>query len=181
MRRKSVTSEMMKDFIVDSLLLLMEKKGFQEITVMDIVSEAGVNRSTYYRHFNRKEDVILHFLDNISRRIHLQEKENEYDIENYLVNMYAQYYKFKQQMLTIYKSGLSILFLDVLKKYLGAEGHKEKQISFQYDIAFHIGGTFNMFVLWFSRDMSDTPEEMARYTLAALPQNYLHHIWGKKK
>ena len=55
MRRKSTTSAMMKSFITESLLLLMNKKPFEEITVGEIVQKAGVNRSTYYRHFNRKE------------------------------------------------------------------------------------------------------------------------------
>lgn len=33
MRRKSTTTEMMKSYIVDSLLLLMEQKDFQDITI----------------------------------------------------------------------------------------------------------------------------------------------------
>lgn len=178
MRRKSTTSEMMKSYIADSLLLLMEKKDFQNITIGEIVDKAGVNRSTYYRHFEKKEDVIIYFLDNLSKTILGWERTQNLNFEEYLIKMYEHYYRHKKQMLTIYRNGLSILFLDVMKKYLGGTTHTEKPTFMQYNIAFHIGGTFNHFMLWFSRDMIDTPETMAEYTLAVLPENYVDQIWG---
>lgn len=172
---------MMKSFISESLLLILKQKPFDEITVGEIVDKAGVNRSTYYRHFNKKEDVILYFLDNVSKTILEWDKAKKTDFEDHLVNVYKHYYKHKRQMLTIYQNGLSILFLDVLKKYLGAEEHKGEQVSEQYAIAFHIGGTFNHFMLWFSRDMEDSPETMAKHTLTVLPEYYANHIWAKRK
>lgn len=69
MRRKSITTEMMKSYIADALLILMTKKDYTDITVGEIVEKAGVNRSTYYRHFEKKEDVITYFLDQISKDI----------------------------------------------------------------------------------------------------------------
>lgn len=180
MRRKSITTEMMKSYISDALLILMVQKNYANITVGEIVEKAGVNRSTYYRHFESKDDVIKYFLDKISKDILEWDKTVESNFEEHLINVYKYYYKHKKQMMTIYKNGLSILFLDTLKKYLGAEAHNE-QTSIQYDIAFHIGGTFNHFMLWFSRDMADSPEEMASYTLAVLPDHLIDNIWNVPK
>lgn len=171
MRRKSTTSKMMKSYIAESLLLLMEKKDFQNITIGEITKKAGVNRSTYYRHFNRKEEIILYFLDDLSKNILEDGKRQNLELEEFLIKMYEHYFKHKKQMLTIYKNGLSILLLDVLKKYLGGNDYRNGNISEQYDIAFHIGGTFNHFMLWFSRDMIDLPITMAKYTLAVLPSS----------
>lgn len=178
MRRKSITSEMMKSYIADALLILMSKKDFSDITVGEIVEKAGVNRSTYYRHFDKKEDAVMYFLNNISKNILEWDKAKKSSFEEHLINVYKHYYKHKKQIMTIYKNGLSILFLDVLKKYLGAEMYKDKQESIQYAIAFHIGGTFNHFMLWFSRNMADSPEEMAAHTLAVLPENLIEQIWN---
>lgn len=178
MRRKSTTSDMMKSYIVDALLILMAQKDYTTITVGEIVEKAGVNRSTYYRHFEKKEDVIKYFLDKISEDILEWDKEKESSFEEHLLNVYRHYFKHKTQMLTIYKNQLSILFLDTLKKYLGAETHIDKPASIQYDIAFHIGGTFNHFMLWFSRDMRDSPEEMVTHTLAILPNSLIDQIWN---
>lgn len=120
------------------------------------------------------------FLLNTSHGIEL-DKGNCTDHKHHCTNIEKHYYKHKKQMLTIYRNNLSFLFLDILKKYLGAETHKSEQIATQYDIAFHIGGTFNHFMLWFSRDMDDTPEEMAEYTLAVLPSRLIEQMWNLPK
>lgn len=181
MRRKSITSEMMKNFIAESLLLLLEERSFEEITVGDIVQKAGVNRSTYYRHFEKKEDIILHFLDCLSKDILAWDEEQKPDFKEHLINVYQHYYHHKEQMMSIYKNGLSFLFLDVLKKNLGANKAESGNLDMQYNIAFHIGGTFNHFLFWLSRDMIDTPEEMADHTLAVLPEDLISYIWTAEK
>lgn len=178
MRRKSITSEMMKSFIAESLLLLLEQRSFEEITVGEIVEKAGVNRSTYYRHFEKKEDIILYFLDSLSEDILEWDKERKPEFHEHLINVYEHYYNHKKQMLTIYRNNLSYLFLDVLKKSLGSVEHKDKSLDVQYNIAFHIGGTFNHFLLWLSRDMADSPAEMAKHTLAVLPEDLIRHLWS---
>lgn len=181
MRRKSITCEMMKSYIADALLILMENKNYTDITVGEIVDKAGVNRSTYYRHFEKKEDVIQFFLDQISKDILEWDKATESTFEEHLINVYKHYYKHKKQIMAIYKNNLSILFLDILKKDLGADTYSSEQVSTQFDIAFHIGGTFNHFLLWFSRDMADAPEDMAAYTLAVLPAHLIDQIWDGTK
>ena len=48
----------MMEYITDALLLLMKHKNFNDITIGEITKKAGVNRSTYYRHFSTKESII---------------------------------------------------------------------------------------------------------------------------
>ena len=38
--------------MVEALLLLLEKKEYDVITVKEICKKAGVNRSTFYLHYN---------------------------------------------------------------------------------------------------------------------------------
>lgn len=176
MRRKSTTTEMMKSYIVDSLLLLMEQKDFQDITIGEIVKNAGVNRSTYYRHFKKKEDVISYFFDYLSKTFLAQEHIRSLPLQDFFIQLYRHYYQYKQQLLTIYRNGQSILLLDTLKKYLGHTTTENLSTSVEYHIAFHVGGTFNHFMLWFSRNMTDSPENMAEYTLNVIPANYVPPI-----
>ncbi len=65
MRRKNITSEMMMSYIAEALLLLMKDKNYNDITIGEITERAGVNRSTYYRHFETKESIIQFYLDSI--------------------------------------------------------------------------------------------------------------------
>lgn len=42
----------------DALVRLMSERGFSDITVSDVAAASGVNRATFYRHFETKEDLF---------------------------------------------------------------------------------------------------------------------------
>ena len=44
--------------ILDALLDLTAQKGFAAVTVSDITKRAGVNRATFYRHYDDKFDLL---------------------------------------------------------------------------------------------------------------------------
>lgn len=57
-----------------AFMALIEKKGFQALTVQDIAERAGVNRATFYAHFTDKYALLDHsirqgFLQEIDKRM----------------------------------------------------------------------------------------------------------------
>ena len=42
----------------EALLLLLENKDYEYITVKEICSKAGVNRSTFYLHYETIDDLL---------------------------------------------------------------------------------------------------------------------------
>lgn len=57
MRRKNTTSAMMCDYLAQALLILLKDHEFDQITISQLTEKAGVNRSTYYRHFASKQQL----------------------------------------------------------------------------------------------------------------------------
>ena len=51
-------SGFLKECMADALIQLMPQKEFSRITVNEIATAAGVNRSTWFRHFETKNDAL---------------------------------------------------------------------------------------------------------------------------
>ncbi|MHB1405266.1 MAG: TetR/AcrR family transcriptional regulator [Desulfitobacteriaceae bacterium] len=48
-----------RNMLFDAFLDLMIEKGFEAITIQDIIDRANVGRSTFYLHFSDKEQLLL--------------------------------------------------------------------------------------------------------------------------
>ena len=55
--------------MVEALLLLLEKKEYDSITVKEICEKAGVNRSTFYMHYDTKDDLLVEAMKYINARL----------------------------------------------------------------------------------------------------------------
>lgn len=53
-----------KKVIADGFKVLMTKKPFEKITISDITSQCGLNRQTFYYHFQDKYELLNWIFDN---------------------------------------------------------------------------------------------------------------------
>ena len=65
----------------EALLYLLEKKEFEYITVKEICEKAGVNRSTFYLHYETINDLLIETIQMISKRFY-----NNFNNKNLNVN-----------------------------------------------------------------------------------------------
>lgn len=62
-RAEDQRSRRTKGRIKDALLVLLASRGFNELSVSELCREAGVTRSTFYRHFANLSDVVDELID----------------------------------------------------------------------------------------------------------------------
>ena len=53
--------------LVDALTQLLEEKPFQELSVTDICRRAMVHRTTFYAHFNDKQELLHYLLERLEQ------------------------------------------------------------------------------------------------------------------
>lgn len=166
MRRKNITSEMMKSYIAESLLLLMSKKSYHKITICEIIEKAGVNRSTYYRNFKSKEDILSFWFSNIMEEYHDHVKTS-IDLYEFLCGMYNTLLNYKKQLLLIYKQGMFFIFLDTLNDFFSKRIINLSRSEFfeKFKIYFSVGAIYNSLMLWVSNDMNPSSEEFAKMAI----------------
>ena len=179
MRRKSVTTEMMMGYIAEALFLLMKHQSFTDITIGDISEKAGVNRCTYYRHFKSKEDILSWFLDRMMGE-YIAQIDSEADRRQHYGSMFRFFTGYQTELLLIWNSGLSALLLNTLHRYLKPFVLDKGTVLEEYTVAYHVGGVLNHLLLWFSRGMCDTPEEMADIVMTIMPMEFEPFLLRKK-
>jgi AcrR family transcriptional regulator len=70
-RRVQRTRELLRG----ALFALIREKGFEALTVQNIIDRANVGRATFYAHFDNKEDLLLSGFDTV--RASLKERQRE--------------------------------------------------------------------------------------------------------
>ncbi len=59
----------MRDELAEAAVKMLARRGYEETTVDQIVAAAGVSRRTFFRYFQSKDDVVVHFLANAGAQL----------------------------------------------------------------------------------------------------------------
>ena len=145
----------------------MEGKAYDDISIGEITAKAGVNRSTYYRNFSSKNEIIKFYFNKIIYE-YLETVSKDIAFSEYLLIMFTHFYKYKRELLQIYKNGVSYLILEALNETFTAFG-ETNTFDEQFKRYYHTGGIYNTFLLWFSDDMRKSPKHMSEITISILP------------
>ena len=172
MRIKGLNESLIQQYIAEALLLLMKKKPYEKISIGEITDRAGVNRSSYYRHFEVKEDIIRFFLKSIMAE-YMAEYQNlkTKTFRNYLLSMFTSFYKYNDELLLLHKNGMSYLLLDVLNDcFRFSEIPDGIGATEQFKVSYHIGGIYNNMFLWMEHGMLETAEQMTDIAISFKPE-----------
>ena len=160
---------------------LLSRKSYSRITVQEIIDEANVGRTTFYAHFETKDDLLKTLCEELFGHIinsamdcththglysdgsapgsvfchllqHLQENEN-----NILELLSCES---SEIFLRYFKDSLDAL---IRQQFVGQNRTANTDIPQDF-LVNHITGSFVEMVLWWSKGrMKQTPEELDRY------------------
>lgn len=144
-------------WLIEALLKLMQKQSYKKITVKQLTEEAGLDRSTFYRNFKTKEDILTLHLHNIAEEyINRLTRIDILDMQKQSVIFFEFFNENKELISLLHNNGLSILLLDTFNNYLPYlhEVTKDRfptNLSEEYikfSLAFNAGGMWNVLIQW---------------------------------
>lgn len=98
MTKRALQAEETKNKIVKATMEIMEKSGFNNMTIQEINERAGVSVGTFYHYFKTKEDVFYelyrkadnYFEEEVERRLYAKDLTTRERIVYYF-SLYAQF------------------------------------------------------------------------------------------
>ena len=162
-----------KQWIMESLVSILETRPYKDITIREISERAGLVRKTFYRNFDSKEDVLIAYFDTLAQDFtaRLDEipalttstalrvlfklcKENEKFLMSLKrSNMMGFMFEYWNRALP----ALHAKMLDKIKNFPPTSNDK----ALEYLLTFNVGGTFNIILKWINEGLSISPDGLA--------------------
>jgi len=167
--------------IFEAFSCLLSKKSYTRITVQDIIDQANIGRSTFYSHFETKDDLVKEMCTDIFQHVfseHLDsENTHDFSLEEgnpdvMITHILYHLQDNKKDITAILSCESGALFLHFFKQFLNELIvkhilNKPEQRLNDIPEAFlinHISGSFiEMVKWWIIQGMKQTPEELAQW------------------
>ncbi|MEF2093398.1 TetR/AcrR family transcriptional regulator [Bacillus sp. CFBP9009] len=70
----------------ESLISLMQNKDFRDISITDIVELADLNRGTFYKHYQYKEELLEEVMEDVIADLIISYREPYKNVETFTIN-----------------------------------------------------------------------------------------------
>lgn len=165
---------------------LLEKKSYANITVQEIIDEANIGRSTFYAHFETKDELLRAMCTDIFHHVFSpdlkQEKNHDFSSDNHglekkLTHLLYHLQENGKNLKGILACESGELFMKFFKQYLwdmfadympSGEAHASEDYLLN-----HVVCSFAETVRWWITGHPDfSPEEIAALFLGAVPESF---------
>ena len=152
--------------------LLMEKK-YNAITIQEIIDRANIGRSTFYSHFETKDELLSNICDEVFEVMHIQlEEYANGEIRVPIAKFLSHIEENKKQLRGFFSDECSDLITRNFKEYwnvkfkehiLSHKSEKDMKVPIDYLVNHVVGSILEMMKWWIHSGMKYTPEEMELY------------------
>ena len=161
-----------RSLIFTAFSALLERKSYTSVTVQDIIDEADIGRSTFYAHFETKDELLKALCNDIFDHVFSEEimSEEKHDFSHHstfkdrLTHILYHLQEKQQSIKGLFSGECGEIFLRYLKEYLYQvfDKHIVVKDSIPHDYAMDIAvSCFAETVRWWLKGHSDyTPEQM---------------------
>lgn len=172
-KKEDRRSQRTRQALHQAIMALMQEKRYEAITVQDIIDRANVGRSTFYAHYQDKDDLInsnlKDILDGLSHHLdeHLDNSSHSIPVLALFRHVYNQQTLFKS-----IKGGQGLdLLLERASQYWHRKITEQLHSHLPPDtkpaipislIASHLAASLSTYLKWWmAQDLSPSPEKMA--------------------
>ena len=163
-------------YMDEALLVLLEKKDYDFITVKEVCQTAGVNRSTFYLHYTDIYDLLEQTENDLKNEIlEIVNNDQRLRMEEtmpYITELFAFIADNREIASALLGPHGDVAFMRQIEqiilshcmKYLKPYLEQLDERTLESVNGFCIAGCIGLIISWMKHDFEDTPESMARMT-----------------
>jgi AcrR family transcriptional regulator len=163
--------------ITEAFIRLLGRKGYQEITIQEILDEADVGRSTFYAHFGTKDELLRTICADLFAHIFSLDldKEPQHDfshkghsLQTRVEHLCDHLYENRSDTIPLLTSGSRDSFVRYMKDYLTelfqeAMPQKSRDIPSSLHQRLLVDGFISLIQWWGEEGMKTPPDAVSGY------------------
>lgn len=156
-------NDYLKECIADAILILIQEKPIEKLSIAEIVQKAGVGRATYFRAFHsKKEAITFKFIKMWEQYCALNGIKiwDSFDLAN-AQHFFAYNYSIRHILEIVYRAGLQEAIHESFYSIM-LTMERRSDVPRLYREKFYAHGLYGLLDEWVKRGFRETPEEMAQ-------------------
>ena len=170
----SKKTEAVSALIKKAFIELMNKKYYMDITVTDVVNEAGVARASFYRNFKSTNDILESLVDDITADIEetllpVFSSDDEESWREFLFNLIYIFRSRQKKLIINYPTNIPII-LEKMNDHLvySQDSIHYTNIREKYYLIARFGLIFMVLKGWTDSGMKESPEDLINYLMSLI-------------
>lgn len=184
------TSKSRKE-LKNALIFLMEKKNFRAITITDIVTLADLNRGTFYKHYQTKEELLNELIDDVLEDLIKAYKDPYLHTDKFIVSelttssikifehvaSYSNFYTIivNSNVLPGFQNKICDILKELTKQDLVSVNNTNTNINIELFSSYTAYALFGLIMEWVKGGFKYTANHMAEQLIQILSFNS-HHV-----
>ena len=159
MKRSRQVSESRR-LIEDGLIHVVRQKGYATASVSEIALEAGVSRTTFYRHFTTKRDVLLSLFRRISGELLNEASAREPALGDLVRRRFAFIANHPELPALLAEPEVQVVFHEFRRELSNRIVQQVGEQPTAFAREFYLGGTDAVTNAWIRAGMVESVDEM---------------------
>ena len=161
-----------KQRLDDALVSLIIEKGYDKTTVQDLIDRADVGRSTFYAHYETKDDLVVGWVDQLATEMELHLAQQQTDAGSIMPSLAL--FRHLAEAHHVYKAMIGSRGIDIATEIVHSsllrharsglerrpDASDQTTIPIEVRAEFLAGSLLALLTWWIDNDMPYPPERM---------------------
>lgn len=167
MNKKMTLNDTIRESLAIALIQLMKTESISEITISEIVKVAGVGRSSFYRNFKNKEDLLCSYIIDLYNEYFDKKNvplsmDKQTDMNEFLLPRFKFIKENRDIFRVLYDHNLLYYFFNQTENGLILVLCGQSENISSYYRAMFSGSCAGIVRHWIERDFADSEEDMVK-------------------